>query len=165
MSWRGVEGGIEASEKGFDAIMTPNQFVYFDYYQSRERDKEPICIGGNLPLETVYGYEPFDGIKPGAEDHILGVQANLWTEYITTNEHLEYMLLPRMCALSEVQWCDKDRKDFDRFNASLDRIFKVFDLLGYSYCRNIRGEIGLRREPARSEAELKEYLENNPVGW
>ena len=165
MSWRGVEGGIEASENGFDAVMTPSGYLYFDYYQSRERDKEPLCIGGYLPLEKVYGYEPFDGIKEGAEGHILGVQANLWTEYITTPEHLEYMLLPRMCALSEIQWCDADRKDYDRFDSSLDRIFAALDVLGYNYCRDARGEIGLERKPARSEEELKEYLENNKFGW
>ncbi len=165
MSWRGVEGGIEAAEKGFDAIMTPSSFLYFDYYQSRERDKEPICIGGNLPIENVYAYEPFDGLKPGTEDHILGVQANLWTEYIATPEHLEYMLLPRMCALSEIQWCEADRKDYDRFNGSLDRIFRALDILGYTSCRNVRGEIGLDRVPARSEEELQEYLNNNPIGW
>ena len=165
MSWRGVEGGIEAASKGFDAIMTPNGFLYFDYYQGQERDKEPLCIGGYLPIEKVYGYEPFDGIAPGAESHILGVQANLWTEYISTTEHLEYMLLPRLCALSEVQWCAADAKDYDRFDASLDHAFAIFDAMGMNYSRDCRGEVGLERVPARSEEELKAYLDENKWGW
>ena len=165
MSWRGVEGGIEAANRGFDAIMTPSSFVYFDYYQSVERDKEPFGIGGNLPVEKVYGYEPFDGIDPDVQDHILGVQANLWTEYIATTEHLEYMLLPRMCALSEIQWCDAERKDFDRFNASLDHTFRMLDVMGYTYCLDIRGKVGLDRVPARTEDELKQYMETKEWQW
>ena len=165
MSWRGTEGGIKAAEKGFDAIMTPYTYVYFDYYQSRERDKEPLCIGGHLPLQDVYAYEPLDGITPEAQPHILGVQANLWTEYITTPEHLEYMLLPRLCALSEIQWCAPELKDWDRFNTALDHTFAILDAMGYTSCRDVRGEIGLDRIPARSAEELADYLENNKVNW
>jgi len=148
MSWRGIEGGIKASERGFDAIMTPYTHLYFDFYQSKETDKEPLAIGGYTPLEKVYGYEPFDGIKPGAEDHILGVQANLWTEYITTEEHLEYMLLPRMCALSEVQWCAADAKDYQRFLQSLDHTFEILDAMGLNYSLDHKGLIGLDRIPS-----------------
>ena len=143
MSWRGTAGGIKAAAMGFDAIMTPYTYLYFDYYQTGEWEKEPLCIGGNLPIETVYGYEPLDGISAGAEKHILGVQANLWTEYIATPEHLEYMLLPRMCALSEIQWTPRDKKDWDRFDSSLDHLFSIFDSLGYTYCRAVRGVVGL----------------------
>ena len=165
MSWRGVEGGIKAAAKGFDAIMTPYTYVYFDYYQSEERDKEPLCIGGYLPLEKVYGYEPFDGLTPGSEKHILGVQANLWTEYIATPEHLEYMLLPRMCALSEIQWCAADRKDYDRFTLSLDHTFEMLDAMGVNYCLDSRGLIGLERQPARDSAALAEYMKLPRQGW
>ncbi len=134
MSWRGTAGGIKASSMGFDVIMTPNTYCYFDYYQSPDQDKEPFGIGGNLPLEKVYGYEPFDGLDAGQQKHILGVQANLWTEYIATPEHLEYMLLPRMTALSEVQWCRPEDKNPDRFKAALQaESFKIFDILGYNY--------------------------------
>ena len=143
-SWRGTAGGIKAAAMGFDAIMTPYDYLYFDYYQTRERDKEPLAIGGFLPLENVYGYDPLDGIAPEAQQHILGVQANLWTEYIATGRHLEYMLLPRMCALSELQWTPKENKDWDRFNASLDHLFAIFDTLDYAYCRAVRGETGLK---------------------
>ena len=134
MSWRGTEGGIKASAMGFDVIMTPNTYCYFDYYQSKDKDKEPFGIGGNLPLEKVYGYEPLEGLDAEQQKHILGVQANLWTEYIATPEHLEYMLLPRMTALSEVQWCKPEDKDIERYKASMEaESFKIFDLLGYNY--------------------------------
>ena len=167
MSWRGTQGGIEAARRGFDVVMTPNSHMYIDYYQSQERDKEPLCIGGLVTVEKLYSYEPFEGMTPGTEDHILGVQANLWTEYITTPEFLEYMLLPRMCALSEVQWCDADRKDFVRFDASLDHTFKMLDVMGYTYAKHVRGIIGLpgHEQPARSEEELTQYLEENKIGW
>ncbi len=167
MSWRGTQGGIEAAKRGFDVIMTPNSHMYIDYYQSQERDKEPLQIGGLVTVQKLYSYEPYEGMEPGTEDHILGVQANLWTEYITTPEFLEYMLLPRMCALSEVQWCNADRKDYNRFDASLDHTFKMLDIMGYTYAKHVRGIIGLpgQEQPARSEEELKKYLEENPIGW
>ncbi len=165
MSWRGVKGGIEAANKGFDAIMTPNSYLYFDYYQGQERDKEPFGIGGYLPVEKVYSYEPFDGLTPAAQKHILGVQANLWTEYIATPEHLEYMLLPRMCALSEVQWCAADKKDYARFDASLEHTFAILDAMGMNYSLDCRGLIGLDRQPARTPEQLEEYLAKKDWGW
>ena len=167
MSWRGTQGGIEAASRGFDVVMTPNSHMYIDYYQSQERDKEPLCIGGLVTVPKLYSYEPYDGMAPGTEDHILGVQANLWTEYVTSNEFLEYMLLPRMCALSEVQWCNADRKDYDRFDASLDHTFQMLDVMGYTYAKHVRGIIGLpgQEQPARTEEELKKYLEEKPIGW
>ena len=137
MSWRGVKGGIEASKLGFDVIMTPNTYCYFDYYQTHEDGEhasEPLAIGGNLPIDKVYGYEPLDGLDASQQKHILGVQANLWTEYIATSEYLEYMLLPRMVALSEIQWCKPSDKDFERFETALKaESFKIFDTLGYNY--------------------------------
>ena len=165
MSWRGVKGGIEAANKGFDVVMTPNSYLYFDYYQSKERDKEPFAIGGYLPVEKVYGYEPYEGLTLEAQPHILGVQANLWTEYVATPEHLEYMLLPRMCALSEIQWCAADKKDYDRFDASLDHTFEMLEAMGVNYCLDVRGLIGLDRQPARTPEELEEYLKENPRSW
>ena len=134
MSWRGVAGGIQASKMGFDVIMTPNTYCYFDYYQSKDQTQEPLAIGGNLPIEKVYSYEPYEGLDASQQKHILGVQANLWTEYIGTDEYLEYMLLPRMCALSEIQWCKQSDKDFERFTRAMrDESFKMFDTLGYNY--------------------------------
>ncbi|MCR5003525.1 MAG: beta-N-acetylhexosaminidase [Bacteroidales bacterium] len=167
MSWRGTKGGIEAANRGFNVIMTPSNLVYLDYYQSAERDKEPLCIGGQIPVEKLYSYEPYEGMTPGTESHILGVQGNLWTEYITSETFLEYMLLPRMCALSEIQWCNSDRKDFNRFNTSLDHTFKMLDVMGYAYGKHLRGLIGLpgSEQPARNEEELKKYLEENKFPW
>jgi hexosaminidase len=134
MSWRGTAGGIKASAMGFDVIMVPNNYCYFDYYQSQDFDKEPFGIGGDVTLEKVYSFEPLEGLDEGQRKHILGVQANIWTEYIATPEHLEYMLLPRMTALSEVQWCDPRDKDFTRFtNALKAESFKALDILGYNY--------------------------------
>ena len=134
MSWRGTEGGIKASAMGFDVIMTPNTYCYFDYYQSEDQDKEPFGIGGFLPWDKVYSYEPLEGLNDSQQKHILGVQANLWTEYVATPEHLEYMLLPRMNALSEVQWCVPENKNIERFKAAMEaESFKIFDILGYNY--------------------------------
>ena len=144
MSWRGIDGGIEAAKKGFDAIMTPNTYAYIDYYQSRRRDLEPLGIGGYLPIEKVYFYEPWEGLPASARSHILGVQANLWTEYISRCDHLEYMLLPRMCAIAEIGWTLHDNKDFDRFKTAIvQTTFPILDRLGYSYCKDIIGEYGL----------------------
>ena len=167
MSWRGTQGGIQAAKQGFDVVMSPNSHMYIDHYQSQERDKEPLCIGGFTSVEKTYSYEPYEGMAPGTEDHILGVQANLWTEYIGTEEFLEYMLLPRMCALSEVQWCNADRKDYARFDAALDHTFKMLDVMGYTYAKHVRGIIGLpgHEQPARSPEELAKYLEENKDRW
>lgn len=136
MSWRGSEGGQKAAAEGFDAIMTPCSHLYFDYCQSEDQENEPISIGGFIPLDKVYSYDPLEGIDPDNQRHILGVQANLWTEYIATPEHLEYMLLPRLLALSEVQWCEPGRKDFERFKAAVTgHEFRILDITGYTYAK------------------------------
>lgn len=155
MSWRGTTGGVAAAEKGFNVIMAPNTYCYLDYYQSEEQDKEPLSIGRHLPIEKVYGFEPFEGLAPGTESHILGVQANLWTEYIAEPAHLEYMMLPRLCAVSEVQWCDADRKDYERFLGALDHSLAIFDVMGYTYAKHVKGLIGLpgEEQPAEAPAE------------
>ena len=138
MSWRGTEGGIEAAKLGHDAIMTPNTYCYIDYYQSLDSSEEPLGQGGYLPVEKVYSYEPFiDEMTPEQKKHIIGVQTNLWTEYIPTAEHLEYMLLPRMTAISEVQWCEADNKDWKRFRESADHFAAVYEQLGFNYATHI----------------------------
>lgn len=134
MSWRGSEGGIAAAKLGHDAIMTPTTHFYFDYYQGRDVENEPFGIGGYVPVEKVYSYEPVpDSLAQELNDRILGVQANLWTEYIKTPEHLEYMLLPRLAALSEVQWCDPGRREWSRFAGALPHIVDIYDRWGYTY--------------------------------
>ena len=145
MSWRGTAGGVKAAQLGHDVIMTPNSFYYFDYYQSEDKENEPAGIGGYLPVEKCYSYEPFaDEMTEEESTHILGVQANLWTEYIATNEHLEYMLLPRLAALSEVQWCNRENKSWERFVESADDFCAIYDAAGYNYAKhifNVRGSI------------------------
>jgi len=142
MSWRGAEGGIKASGLGHDVIMTPNRNMYFDYCQSENKESEPDGIGGYVPVWKVYEYEPFTPEMTNEQkSHILGVQANLWTEFISTDSHLEYMLLPRLSALSEVQWCEPGRKSFDRFMKDISRMTSVYENMGYNYARHIFGVI------------------------
>lgn len=145
MSWRGVEGGQQAARLGHDVIMTPSPYLYFDYYQSRDIENEPFGIGGYLPVEKSYSFEPHtEGMSDEEKAHIIGVQANLWTEYIKTQEHLYYMVLPRMAALSEVQWCGKGKKDFDRFSDMMPHMMEIYDIMGYSYAEHMlqaRGEV------------------------
>lgn len=141
MSWRGTKGGIAAAKAGHDAIMTPNKFLYFDYYQSEDRDKEPLGIGGYVPVEMVYNYEPFDAdLTEDQKKHIIGVQANLWTEYIKTPEHVEYMVLPRMDALSEVQWTPLGSKDYEGFLGRLGKMRSIYDKAGYNYAKHVFAE-------------------------
>ncbi len=138
MSWRGTAGGLKGVQMGHDVIMVPNDYFYLDYYQSRDTENEPLAIGGYIPVEKCYSYEPFvEGMTEEEKSHILGVQANLWTEYIATNEHLEYMLLPRMAALSEVQWCQPENKNWDRFVESADDFCGIYDEMGYNYAKHI----------------------------
>ena len=138
MSWRGTKGGIKAAGAGYDVIMTPNTYCYFDYAQGADLKSEPLSITKDpkraVSIEKIYNYEPFDELTELAQKHLLGVQANLWTEYIGSDEYLEYMLLPRMLALSEVQWCPQGTKDFTRFmDAVRTKHYPVFELLGYNY--------------------------------
>ena len=138
MSWRGTAGGIQAARMGHDVIMVPTSHFYLDYYQTRDRENEPLSIGGYVPVEKCYSFEPIaEDMTDEEKNHILGVQANLWTEYISTNEHLEYMLLPRMAALSEVQWCQKEVKNWDRFLNSADDFCSIYEAAGYNYAKHI----------------------------
>lgn len=146
MSWRGTEGGIKASGLGHDVIMTPNRNMYFDYCQGENKESEPDGIGGCLPVWKVYEYEPFTPeMTDEQKSHILGVQANLWTEFISTDSHLEYMLLPRLSALSEVQWCLPDRKSFDRLMKDMPRMASLYENLGYDYAKHVFGVIDQHR--------------------
>ena len=138
MSWHGEAGGLEAARQGHDVIMTPNTYYYLDYHQGTDLDREPLGIGGYLSLKKCYSYEPYvGGMTDEEKSHILGVQANLWTEYIKTEEHIHYMLLPRIAALSEVQWCDADRKDYARFLDSMDEMCGLYASLGYNYAGHV----------------------------
>lgn len=134
MSWRGVEPGSKATEAGHDVIMSPTTYCYFDYYQSENKDKEPMCIGGYLPVSKVYEFDAApESLSEAAKKHILGVQANLWTEYVNTTNMVEYMILPRMAALSEVQWTPVARKNFDEFVKRETHMTNIYDRCGYRY--------------------------------
>jgi hexosaminidase len=138
MSWRGMEGGLEAAKLNHDVIMAPNSYCYFDYYQTQDTQNEPFAIGGYVPVEKVYSFEPVPSeLTPEQQKHILGAQANLWTEYIATPEHVEYMVLPRMAALSEVQWMQPEKKNFDSFLKRLPQLIALYDKLGYNYATHV----------------------------
>lgn len=138
MSWRGESGGIAAAKQHHDVVMTPNSYLYFDYYQSLDKDNEPLAIGGYLPLETVYSYEPMPKELTADEArHIIGVQANIWTEYMPTFKQMQYMALPRMAALSEVQWSQPALKDYTSFTNRLIEFTHLYDRLGYNYAKHL----------------------------
>ena len=136
MAWRGTEGALTAVREGGNAIMTPGAFCYFDQYQDAP-NQEPEAIGGYLPLEKVYAFDPVPtGLTPEEVERIIGVQANLWTEYVPTAAHLEYMLYPRLLALSEIAWSPAERKYYPGFRrralGALTRLraagYRTFDL-------------------------------------
>lgn len=138
MSWRGESGGIAAAKQHHDVVMTPNSYLYFDYYQSLDKANEPIAIGGYLPLETVYSYEPMPKELTADEArHIIGVQANIWTEYMPTFKQMQYMALPRLAALSEVQWSQPALKDYNSFTNRLTEFTHMYDHLGYNYAKHL----------------------------
>lgn len=137
MSWRGMEGGIQAARLKHKVIMTPNSHLYFDHYQARPTDVEPMAIGGYAPLSKVYALEPVPAVLTEEEQSfILGAQANVWTEYIPTFGQVEYMLLPRLAALSEVQWTKPIQKDFNVFLVRLPRLIDLYSLYGYNFSKN-----------------------------
>ena len=138
MSWRGTEGGIAAAEAGHDAIMTPSEFLYFDFVQSSDKESEPqgASWGDPITVEKVYMYNPVpEELTPEQGAHIIGVQANLWTEYIPTMRHAQYMELPRLGALAEIQWSNAS-KDYPAFVERLRKLTSIYDAEGYNYARH-----------------------------
>lgn len=147
MSWRGEEGGIKAAKAGHDVIMTPGGFCYLDSYQDAPTT-QPEAIGGYLTLEKVYSYDPIPEVltKEGA-DYIQGVQANVWAEYITTAEHMEYMIYPRLLALAEVAWTQPDKKNWEHFHRCALKEVKWLQDNGY-HPFDLSKEVGERPEAA-----------------
>jgi hexosaminidase len=126
MSWRGIAGGIAAAKSGHDVIMTPGNYCYFDKYQA-DPATEPATIGGYLPLNMVYQYEPVPTeLSADEAKHVLGPQANVWTEYMATTERVEYMAFPRVSAMSEVAWTSKDNKNWDSFKLRIPADFERY---------------------------------------
>ena len=135
MSWRGMKGGIAAARQHHPVIMSPTEYCYIDYYQLKNDWAQPHGIGGYLPLSKVYSMEPIPAELTEEEaKYIMGPQVNLWTEYIAWPEHAMYMLLPRLDAISEVQWMQPNQKDFESFKNRLPRMKQLYDKLGYKYC-------------------------------
>ncbi len=134
MSWRGESGGRAAAALGNDVIMTPNKPFYFDHYQTADKDNEPLAIGGCNTVKDVYMYNPRPaGLSESEAQHVIGIQANVWTEYMSTFSYVQYMTLPRMAAISEVQWGDYNKKDYIDFISRLQRLVKLYDVYGYRY--------------------------------
>ena len=133
MSWRGETGGIAAAGSGHDVVMTPYGYTYFDYYQA-DPETEPLAIGGYLPIDTVYAYDPVPTeLEEKYRHHILGVQGQVWTEYIPTPEKVEYMAFPRACAMAEIGWTPLDRKNYTEFTGALAHHLKRLDYLDVNY--------------------------------
>lgn len=158
MSWRGEEGAKEAARQGHDAIMTPTSYMYFDYYQALDKENEPDAIGGYVPVEKVYSFDPVpDDLTDEQKKHIIGAQANLWTEYIPTFSQVEYMELPRMAALAEVQWSEPDKKDYKDFTRRMPQLANHYKANGYRYAThifNVNGKLRPNPEKQVIEAEL-----------
>ncbi len=132
MSWRGEQGGIAAAQQNHNVIMTPGKYVYFDHAQQKNPDS--LTIGGYLPLDTVYDYHPIPSELKASEAHfILGAQANVWTEYMSNPQKVEYMIFPRMSALSEVLWSPEDKRNLEEFKEELPEIDKRYELWGANY--------------------------------
>ena len=134
MSWRGNDGGIKAAKQGNFAVMTPTTNCYLDYYQA-DPDTQPLAIGGYVPLKKVYALEPVpEELTEDEEKYILGAQCNLWTEFIITPEHAEYMMWPRLIALAEVAWSQKEKKSWDNFKIKIEKEKERLHNFGYNFC-------------------------------
>ncbi|MEN6310764.1 MAG: family 20 glycosylhydrolase, partial [Acidobacteriota bacterium] len=159
MSWRGTEGGITAAKAGHDVVMTPTSHCYFDYYQGNPVS-EPLAIGGFLPLSKAYAFEPVpDVLSEDEAAHVIGGQANLWAEYVPAAGHAEYMLLPRLAALSEAVWSAKGARQWVDFSRRLDGLMAHYDTAGLNYARSafqVRIESGAvaKRITAALETEI-----------
>src|SRR5437773_3074536 len=136
MSWRGTDGGIAAAQADHDVVMTPGSHTYFDHYATLDTAHEPLAIGGYLPIDTVYSYDPVpDALNAAQARHVLGAQGQMWTEYIPDPKQAEYMVFPRLCALAEVIWTRSDRKNFADFSARLGTHLRRLAILDVNYRR------------------------------
>ena len=160
MSWRGETGGIEAAKMHHNVIMTPGKPLYFDHYQAGP-EGEPVAFGGMNTLKNVYDYEPIPAeLSAEQAKYVLGAQANLWCESISTVDHVEYMILPRMPALAEVLWCPKENRNWNSFNIRLDNHFKVYGQKGLRYCS---GNYTINIKPSSANGKLLVYLTSDIV--
>lgn len=164
MSWRGTKGGIEAAKQKHNVIMTPNTYYYLDYYQANPA-KEPLAIGGYLPIEKVYEYDPSAEFSPEEQKYILGVQGNVWTEYMPNPQQVEYMTFPRATAIAEVAWVPSGGKNFEDFATRLKDHVKRLDYLKVNYSKRIldikavtqfnnQGQLQVRLEKLDSDSKI-----------
>ena len=140
MSWRGTKGGIEAAKQKHRVIMSPNVYAYIDHPQLKDYGKQPRTTDSYLvSCSKIYSFEPLvpEALTEEEQNYILGVQANLWTEQVAYPEHAFYQLLPRLAAMSEVQWCSPDQKDFEAFKKRLPLLERFYDCLGVPYCHQV----------------------------
>lgn len=137
MAWRGTGSTLKAISEGYDVIMTPNNYFYFDYAQSECLDNEPISMGNFISVEQVYSFESFLNELSNNQKKVKGIQANLWTEFIQKSDVVEYMLLPRLAALSEVQWTLGEKKDYNMFLSRLPQMLAYYDQKKYNYAKHV----------------------------
>ncbi len=168
MSWRGTDGGLTAARSNHDVVMAPTDYCYLDYFQSEDVENEPDAFGGLITVEKAYSFEPVPTeLEPEFQRHILGVQANLWTTYIPDFDLAEYMLLPRLAALSEVQWTKPEKKDLKDFSVRLKQLQKHYDAAGYRYARHlydVKPTVACNRSDRTVEVGL-ETVDGSPVRY
>ncbi|WP_299115729.1 family 20 glycosylhydrolase [uncultured Winogradskyella sp.] len=166
MSWRGTSGAVEAAKSGHNVVMTPTSHCYFDYYQSDNED-EPLAIGGYLPLEKVYNFNPIpEELSKEESKYVLGAQGNVWTEYMPTEDKVEYMTFPRMLAMSEVLWSKPEHKDYVDFVSKVENFHKRLDALDINYANHlyeIEGE--MISEDRKSFYQLKTLTEGKDIRY
>lgn len=165
MSWRGIIGGIQAARANHDVIMTPSTHCYFDYYQGDDA-YEPPAIGGYIPLSKVYTFEPVPAdLTPEQSAHILGGQANLWSEFITTPEHAQYMLLPRLAAMAEILWSPKEPRIWKDFATRVEQQLKRYGVLHYNYAKSAyHVDISIQTDSLRKYANVRLFTELGTPG-
>jgi hexosaminidase len=166
MSWRGVKGGLEASEAGHDVVMSPNSHCYFDYYQG-DQDVEPLAWGGNLPLSKVYQFDPVvEEMTAEQAKHVLGGQANLWTEFVPTNAQAEYMTYPRLAALAEAVWSSKANRNWDDFSKRVPSLFERYGEMGINYAKSayqVTTEISVSPKSSAISIALKSEFPDSDI--
>ena len=155
MSWRGSAGAVEGAQRGNRVIQTPNTHMYFDFYQSKDVQFEPFAIGGFIPVEKVYNFEPVPAeLTAEQKKLVIGCQSNLWTEYILDFPQVQYMELPRLAALCEVQWTAPEKKNYEFFKDRIPAMFSIYENLGYNYAKHL-GDITAVYTPVPKKKALK----------
>lgn len=168
MSWRGFKGGIEAADQGHDVVMAPGDYCYLNHFQGPPNE-EPLAQDGFVPLRKVYQFDPIvQGMTEKEAAHVLGGQACLWSEFITTTPHSEYMLFPRLAALSETLWSTKESRNWNNFSGRLTSLFKRYDYLGINYAKSaflVTEDVKINIETKEAEIHLKNEFENSDIRY